>query len=84
MDFDTLGTSFTKFGTSFIKFGTSFTNFGTSFKKKKMVHPILELSTLLSCYPWSIYSFRDLWEVIRGHSLLRNKLWNPRYIVKKF
>ena len=44
IDFDTLGTSFTKFGTSFIKFGTSFTNFGTSFFKKKMVHPILELS----------------------------------------
>ena len=28
------------------------------------------------------YSFRDLWEVIRGDSLLQNRLWNPRYILE--
>ena len=48
-----------------------------------LVHPILELPGPLSYYPWSIHSFRGLWKVIGGHSLLQNKLWNPRYILKK-
>ena len=80
-DFGTLDTSFTKFGTSFTKFGTSFTKFGIFLKK--LVHLILELPGPLSYYLWSVYSFRDFWKVIGGCSLLRNKLWNPRYILKK-
>ena len=81
MNFDPLGTSFTKFGTSFIKFGISFTKFGTSLKIFGTSNPKLPGS--LSYYPWSVYFFRDLWKAIGGHSLLRNELWNLRYILQK-
>ena len=64
------------------KIYTSFTKFGISLKKK-MVHPIFDLLGPLSYYPWSVHSFRDLWKVIGGRSLLWNKFWNPRYILKK-
>ena len=37
----------------------------------------------LNPFPWSIWSFRDLWKVIEGCSLSRNRLWNPRHILKK-
>ena len=48
-----------------------------------MVHLILELSRLLSSFPRSICSFRDLREVTRGYSPPWNDLLNPRYIFKK-
>ena len=59
--------------TNFGTLGTSFTKFGSF-----LVHfwYILELLKPLSYYPWSVYSFRDLWEVIGDCSLLRNGLWN--------
>ena len=38
--------------------------------EKNLVHPILELQGPLSYYPWSVYFYMDLWEVIRGRSLL--------------
>ena len=74
MELGTLGTSFTNFGTSLKKFDT-FLN---------LVHPIVELLGPLSYYPWFVYSFGDLWELIGGDSLLQNRLWNPRYILEKF
>ena len=40
---------------------------------QNLVHPILELSRPLFNYPWSVYSFRDLCEVIRGQSLATSK-----------
>ena len=76
------GKDFGPLGTSFIKSGTSFTNFDI-FSKKKLVYQIPKLLGPLSYYPRSVYSFRDLWEVLRCHSLLRNGLWNPRYIIEK-
>ena len=42
----------------------------------KNIWYILELLKPLSYYPWSVYSFSNLWEVIRDRSLLRNGLWN--------
>ena len=48
-----------------------------------MVHPIIGLPGPLCPFSWSIWSFRDQWEVIGGHFLPWNKLWNPRYILNK-
>ena len=42
----------------------------------KNIWYILELLKPLSYYPWSVYSFKDLWEVIRDRFLLQNGLWN--------
>ena len=44
---------------------------------------MLELPRPLYHFPWSIWSFRDLWKMIRGCSSPWNRLWNPRYIHKK-
>ena len=48
-----------------------------------MVHAILELSRPLSYYPWSVCSFRELWEVIGGCSLSQN-VWNLGTSLRKF
>ena len=39
------------------------------YHSQKMVYPIIELLQPLFYYPWSVYSFRDIWEVIGGRSL---------------
>ena len=51
--------------------------------QENLVHPIIGLSGPLIPFPQSICSIRDLREVIRGCSTPQNKLWNPRYILRK-